>query len=59
MIDRDISPQNNKGFHGYQEWYAMGKIWHRSTFKDGESINYAEWHPRGRVNDFCVVYTIR
>jgi hypothetical protein len=58
-MKKDINPQNNKGLHGYQEWYAMDKIWHRGTFKDNEPINYAEWHPRGGVNDFCVLYIIR
>ena len=58
-MNKDITPQNNKGFHGYQEWYAMGEIWYRGTFKDGVQIKYAEWHPRGRANDFCVVYRIK
>jgi hypothetical protein len=57
-MKKDISPQNNKGFHGYQEWYAMGKIWHRSTFKDGRQIKYGEWHPRAPLNHFCVLYIV-
>ena len=59
-MKKDINPQNNKGFHGYQEWYAMGKILHRGTFKDGNPIKYGEWHPMGRTNHgFCAVYMIR
>ena len=57
-MKKDTSPQNNKGFHGYQEWYSMGKIWYRGTFKNGKQIKYGEWHPRGPLNNFCALYII-
>ena len=46
MIEnKNILPKNTDGnYHAYHEWYYLGKLDLRRTYKNGHVIGYAEWH---------------
>lgn len=42
---KDIRNYNSKRkYHGYQEWYFYGNIFHRGNWKNDDEIGYIEWH---------------
>ncbi len=48
---KEIKTKNYKGqFHGYQEWYLVGRIRLRCIMKHDVEIGYEEWHEWDETN---------